>query len=552
MSDEKVDYEASDREKVAKAKAEKKTVEVYMGSPVHRPALQLPSDFLMEPNEKDSFSKALVEGVSTQYLSSALRRKAYRRANKANEPDTKSIADEETGYTLLEVAIPKYNLDKLAELYEKSYANKAAINAKTANIIGFGYDLVIKPSVQFEIDSKPPAGRESSLKAANSARFDVQDWLDTNSKTIPFNEVLKRVWIDYESTGNGYIEIGRKVNGEIGYIGHIPATTMRVRKARDGFVQISGDQVQFFRNFGDRKTKDPVGNERRPNEVLHLKKYSPTSGYYGVPDIIPALTAVAGTRYAEDFNLEYFENKAVPRYVIVTKGPTLSFTSQQKISEFFATNLKGQNHRSIYIPLPPDSGDYSNDFKIEPVENTVQDSSFTNYISTNLAIVLMAHNTPHTKAMSSDADGTLAAAKDFDKTFKEQVCRPEQTLLNFLLNRIVGEYTDVFAIKLKEYSLTDEAEQAKIDDLNIKNDSTTPNEVRARKGLPAIADGDKTWTEKQKEVAEAGKTDPTAQSRAEDKAQSNSTRARDTRRTTEATDSRGQARNPKGDGRTTE
>jgi capsid portal protein len=45
-----------------------------------------------------------------------------------------------------------------------------------------------------------------------------------------------KVYTDLQATGNGFLEIGRTVTGEIGYVGHIPATTVRVRRLRDGFV----------------------------------------------------------------------------------------------------------------------------------------------------------------------------------------------------------------------------------------------------------------------------------------------------------------------------
>ena len=545
-SNEAVDYEAADRAAVKKAKSEITELDVkFLGEGTLNEPVVLDGT----PSKQDSFSKALVESVSTQSLGSALRRKAYRK-RASSDPDTKSIADEDSGYSLLEVAIPKYNLDKLADLYERgSSANAAAIKAKTSNVVGLGHEFVIEPSLRFEIDQKKDAERKKALIDTQKKKFEVEAWLDKVSKDIPFSEVLNRVWTDYEATGNGYLEIGRQTNGQIGYIGHIPAVTMRVRKIRDGFVQISGDKAQFFRNFGDKTTRDPVGNERNPNEIIHLKKYSPSSGYYGVPDIVTALTAVAGNNFAETYNLEYFENKAVPRYLILSKGPQLSFTAQQRISEFFSTDLKGQNHRSVYIPLPADTADIKNQFEIKPIEATVQDSSFTNYMNLNLSIILMAHRTPHSKVMTAGDANTLAAAKDFDKTFKEQVCRPEQALLNFAINRIVKEYTDVFLFKLNELSLTDEDTQSQIDDRAIKNDTLLPNEVRARKGLSDIVDGDKTFTQKQQATAAAGKTDPTSQQRAEDKAQATGSRARDQRRVDGATDSKGQARSPKGDGR---
>lgn len=504
----------------------------------------------LEEAKNDQFSKALVEIVSTNSLGPALRRKAYRKKAKANDPGSKSIAEETTGYTLLEVAQPKYDLDQLADLYEKSVPNGAAIRAKVANIVGNGYELVVTKEAQFKLDKKTGTASDNALRKVEQSRFDVDRWLTGLTKGPDFIDVLSRVLIDFESTGNGYIEVARKANGEIGYLGHIPAVTMRVRKARDGFVQISRDKAQFFRNFGDTDTPDLIGNDPRPNEVIHLLKYTPSSGYYGIPDIVSALTAVAGTRFADEYNLEYFENKAVPRYVIKTKGPQLSSIAQTKIAEFFSANVKGKNHRTVYIPLPPDTKDSKNDFEIVPVETKTQDSSFENYLKNNLANILMAHGTPHTKVLSAADAATLASAKDFDKTYKEQVVRPEQNVFNYSINLVLKTFTDLFEFKLKTFSTNDELTQAEIDDTEIKNDTALPNEVRRRKGLPPLEDGDTTFSAKQQKISQAAKADASAQPRAEAKAQANGTRARDAARTTGATDSKGQARNPKGEGRT--
>lgn len=499
---------------------------------------------------QDVFEKSLVEAVPVSVLSPALRRKAYRK--KKDEPNTKSIdVNMSSGYNLLDVARPPYNLDHLAKISESSSANYAAIKAKTSNIVGLGYEFVLTPSAKIKMDGKEGKARASAVKRVALAKIEVDRWLGSICKNSDFLDILNDVWIDYEATGNGYLEVGRKVNGEIGYLGHIPSTTIRVRKAKDGFVQIVEDKMVFFRNFGDRDTPDPVGEDKRPNELIHIKKYTATNGYYGVPDVVAALTAVAGNQFAERYNLEYFENKAVPRYIIKTKGPQLSSEHQVKLAEFFSSNVKGQNHRTVYVPLPPDDGESKNDFEIMPVETGIQDASFSNYHKINLMTVLMVHRVPMGKVTMPESN-SLGAAKDFDKTFKEQTCQPEQDRLERRVNRVLREYTDVFEINLNELSLTDEAEQAKIDEIYIKNDVLVANEVRSRKGMSEIANGDKSFTEKQAEVAQASKQDPTAQPRAEAAAQARGSRTRDAQRRVGATDSRGLARNPQGEGRSYE
>lgn len=376
---------------------------------------------------EDVFEKSLVEAIPVSFLNSSLRRKAYRK--KKDEPNTKSAElNPSTGYHLLEVERPPYNLDYLAKVSESSSANYASIKAKTSNIVGLGYDLVLSERAKLKVEGKEGDAKSRALRSISRAKITVNEWLEAICKNSDFVDVLNDVWVDYESTGNGYLEIGRKANGEIGYIGHIAATTIRVRKAKDGFIQIVGNKMVFFRNFGDKETPDPVGEDKRPNELVHIKKYSPTNGYYGVPDIVAAMHAVAGNHFAERYNLEYFENKAVPRYIIKTKGPTLSAEHQVKLAEFFSANVKGQNHRTVYVPLPADTADEKNDFEIVPVETGIQDSSFTNYHKINLETILMVHRVPMTKVTMPEST-TLGAAKDFDKTFKEQVCLAGETLV---------------------------------------------------------------------------------------------------------------------------
>ena len=110
--------------------------------------------------------------------------------------------------------------------------------------------------------------------------LDLQQVAQKTIKEDTFTQTLIKVYTDLEATGNGYIEVGRTVGGNIGYIGHIPAKTMRVRRLRDGFVQLLYGKAVYFNNFGDKETENPIaGQEDRPNEIIHLKKYTPMNNY---------------------------------------------------------------------------------------------------------------------------------------------------------------------------------------------------------------------------------------------------------------------------------
>ena len=444
--------------------------------------------------------------------------------------------DFKTGYGIFQVVTPPYNLDYLARLFTASSPHYAAVKAKVSNIVGLGYDLVDSHYTRQVMEKTEDTEKLAKIRRRlQRAKSEIYQWIDSCNEDDEFLETLQKVYTDYEVTGNGYFEIGRTQAGDIGYIGHVPATSIRIREARDGFVQVSGNRVVFFRNFGDTESPNPVGVDGTPNEIIHIKKYSPINSFYGVPDVVAAIPAIAGDEFASRFNLDYFENKAVPRYVIVIKGGQLSPNAQSNIVNFFENNLRAKNHRTLYVPLPAEDKDRKVSFEMKPVEAGVQDASFVNYKKMNLNYILMAHRVPISKVGLAEGV-SLAVARDADKTFKEQVCRPEQRIVERKLNKIFSEVTNLFDFKLNELTLTDEDTQSKIDERYLRMKVVVPNEIRARWGWPGLKDGDKP-------------VDLKADAAAEQRAQAGNTRTRDQNRSANGTDSNGEGRNAKGEGR---
>ena len=481
--------------------------------------------------------------VKMSGLSPAFRRKMSRDLQKrfvgidGTATQQNLLAQAITGYAMFDLIEPPYNLEYLSQVYEISPYNYAAINAKVANIVGLGFDFI---ETRKTVEAMDGINSEAQLDRAraklNRLRQDLHTWLEDCNEEETFKETLMKFYTDVESTGNGYLEVGRTTNGKIGYIGHIPAKTIRVRRLRDGFIQLLYGKAVFFRNFGDQETPNPIaGGLERPNEIIHVKKYTPQNNYYGIPDIVAASNAMAGNEFAGKYNLDYFENKAVPRYIITVKGAKLSNESERKLLEFFQVGLRGKNHRSLYIPLPPDAPDSKVEFKMEPIEAGSQESSFNTYRKMNRDEILMAHRTPINKIGTPEGIN-LAAARDADKTFKEQVCRPAQDILEKKINRIISEMTDALEIKFNELALTDEDAQSKIDERYLRMQVITPNEIRIRKGMVPLDTGDQVVVLKPQQQAEV-------------RAQAENSRRRDQERENNSPDVSGEARNPQGEGR---
>jgi len=474
-----------------------------------------------------------VDTSSLGYLDSALATSSGINGAASKEINPGSVFH--NGYGMFDVITPPWNLYELANFYDTSFANHAAIDAKVQNIVGLGYDFHMTDRTMMKLESAESEARDRARKRIERAKVELKDWLETLNDEVSFTDTMAKIVTDLEATGNGYMEIGRTVSGEIGYVGHIPATTMRVRRLKDGYVQIIGQKVVYFRNFGGRN-RNPVTADPRPNEIIHFKSYSPLNTFYGIPDIMSAISSLHGDQLASQYNIDYFGNKAVPRYVVTLKGAKLSSDAEDKLFRFLQTNLKGQSHRTLYSPLPGDSDTNTVEFEMKPIENGVQEASFNEYRLRSRDDILVAHQVPLSKIGGGDSSA-IAAALSQDRTFKEQVARPAQRTIEKMVNRVIKEKTDILELKFNELTLTDEITQSQILERYVKTQIMVPNEAREALGLPQRTDGDAPF-----EMSSRQATDSRA-NLAEN-------RERDAERTNNQSDGSAtiSGRNPKGEG----
>ena len=435
--------------------------------------------------------------VKIDSLSPKMKRKAARLQKKYEGEDGTASKYVDplvvNGYSLWDIINPPYDLDNLAHLYDQSSIHYAAINARVMNTVGLGFEftetLKSKRKIEKVQDDKP------KLERTRKQLQDLKEELDVTFEDLnieeTFIETMVRVWQDVLTIGNGYLEIGRNNSGKIGYIGHIPGTMVRIRRKRDGFVQISRSnkiQAVFFRNFQDTETADPINMDPNPNEIIHFKMYSPNHTYYGIPSAVSAAAAIVGDKFAKEYNIDYFENKAIPRYAVIIKGAKISQRSKQELVNYFRNEVKGRNHGTLIIPIPASIGS-DTDIKFEKLEAGIQDASFDKYRKSNRDEILVANRVPAPKVGVYD-NANLAVSRDADKTFKMQVIGPDQAVIEKKINRIVAEFTDLLQLKLKKIDLMDEEMESRIYDRYLRTEVMSPNEVRGKVGLPERKDGD--------------------------------------------------------------
>lgn len=392
-------------------------------------------------------------------------------------------------YARGEVVEPPYDLEALAALYETNSTHKACVDAKTINIVGLGYRFV-------------PVGGDREADSGNLAL--LQHLFDNCNPEMTFTEVLRAVWTDVECLGNGYLELTRNSRGQIDGMYHVPGTTVRVLADRSGFVQVRDGRKRVFRNVGgepvavgDRShssTQDggasgrgtsprPTGDAGEQNEVLHFMKYTPQSSYYGVPDIIPAVSAVAGDKAAREYNIDFFSHNAVPRMAIIVEGGELSEGVVTQLKHFMESEIKGHGHKTLVLEAPGGGAHV----RLEKLTvGGCEDAAFLEYRRANRDEVLLVHRVPPGKVTVVE-NANLANSSDQDKTFREQVVRPEQRRIEYRLNRLVREQLGIgdWAFQFREMDLSEAREEAEVAAIYAGIGVLSAEEIRGRLGMAA-------------------------------------------------------------------
>jgi len=172
---------------------------------------------------------------------------------------------------------------------------------------------------------------------------------------------------------------------------------------------------------------------------------------------------------------------------------------------------------------------------MHPVENGVQEASFSQYRRQNRDDILMAHQVPLSKL--GGVDSSSAGAMSQDRTFRDQVVKPLQEYVAKAINKIIREKTDIVELNFNEVSLLDEVAMSQIHERYAKIKALVPNEIREEIGKPQMEGGDKP-------------IELSARQAADDRANTSQNRERDTDRTNNQSDGPAaiSGRNPKGEG----
>ena len=382
------------------------------------------------------------------------------------EPDAFAGAyAREAAVNTKEPIAPPYNLNALTRLPDENFMLTQCIAAMVTNVYGHGWRL----------EYVGEDGEDDSETAKKQKQIAEEFLSDPNGETSLI-DTLEALGTDRETIGNGYIEVGRNLKGEVLSLDHRVGTTIRLT-ARDKdeteiqvpilrggaiiykkafkrfrrFIQQVGTKKVYFKEVGDPRKIDPATGEvndslpfeETATELFHFHSYNPRSPY-GVPRWFSQLPAVLGSRQAELTNFDFFNENAIPAVAVTVSGGQLTTESVQQIEEL-TTRVRGRKsmNRFMILEVQGDITSASLDGQIpaprvefKTFADRQKDGLFLDYKKDCGVSIRSSFRLPPLFVGLSD-EMTHATAKTSFEVGESQVFAPERNKFMEFMNRIV-------------------------------------------------------------------------------------------------------------------
>ena len=387
---------------------------------------------------------------------------------------------------------PPYEPSLYTELIDKNARLNKCIHTYAQNTVGIGYGFVPVKKVMTD------GITDAELQAIDAEKARVSDLFEYPNPKDHFNAMMSKIKVDEETTGNGYMEVARDINGKIVRLFHLPSFSMRVRKGGVGYVQIDGAKKIFYKEFGDqRKIDKDTGEEKQAilhaqvaNEVIHFAIYHPKSKYYGVPRYISATPAIVGNRLAAIRNVNFFKNDATPRLIITCSNGQLTSKSFASIEKFVDSHGKGieKAHRVMVLQAEGKqlSMGSSVQAKIDVTPLTVgvtDDASFQKYRIMNDEEIRECFGIAKLFLGTADDVNKRSAFVSRNIT-NEQEFMPDIRNKEYIINQTIMKDFEVKLIRFifEKPKAMDALEEAKVNQIYANLGESSPNELRQTRG----------------------------------------------------------------------
>lgn len=377
---------------------------------------------------------------------------------------------------------PLYDLDHLVGALEGNALHARCVRQKASDVLGRGVGI-------------RPTDEESQARQGEADdRWGEFVTLAEDKGDGSMKERLTWAHEDYEGVGWATLEVSRGADGTPDGLWYVPGHTVRAHVDGRRFAQKRGGKTVWFKRYGvegtvdrrdggwsDRTTRDAFAG----NELIVVPNHTPRSSYYGLPDHIPAMAALAGWQAQAQFNLKFFDNLAVPSYAVVIEGAELSGDLEEKIVDHFR-RIKGDPARTLIIPVPGATGDEASQVKVrfEKLTVDVKDATHRLYKQDNALEICIAHGMPPYR-VGWPIVGSLggATAVEMTEIYLTSMVQPRQETWEQRLTRAFlgprGIDLAGFEVKAAELDTRDELRDLEKAEKRYALGLVTPNDLIA-------------------------------------------------------------------------
>jgi len=349
-----------------------------------------------------------------------------------------------------------------------------------------------------QLPQKPRGvNKEDDLDLSDRSTSKAEMALDELCR-VSWQDVIGDVAEDYFQTGNGFVEVVRAGNEIVG-LHHIPAAHVYVVVEDDlynihyeinpflsGSLLEGGDSAASARTFvpfGEKEAylaRTPAASEAaaRISEVIHFRKPSAASRWYGVPDWLAAVPKIELSHCSDQFQLDFFMNRGVPEFLLFVTGGEVSPQDWTKLEDSLRAGVGlGNSHKSIAMNLvAPEIG-----IHLEKLESDNRDGDSQQALEEQWALsIVTAHRVPPLLA-GIQIPGKLGASNEIVsamKAFQTLVIGPSQKVFETILNKTLGGKKGVSGLKAGDFKfrkITDEMEVEQLDPISrMRQEFTAP------------------------------------------------------------------------------
>lgn len=220
-----------------------------------------------------------------------------------------------------------------------------------------------------------------------------------------------------------------------------------------------------------------------PEEIVHFKKPTPLSEYYGITPVTPARNRIETEDLASSFQRDFFLNSARPDAVLKYSG-ILRADEKEELRDYFETRHKGRGNTSKVALL-------QGGMEYQQISISQREMDFIESMKFTRDDILVAFQVPKPIVAITD-DVNLANAKTAKEIFLSETIWPEVQAMMEKINEelVIPDFGEQFFIDAIDPTPANREQILSEYNSGLDRGWLLINEVRARENLPPIAGGD--------------------------------------------------------------